>query len=245
MFINSGCAMPETAVSGELKQHYDGYYKQGESVWRHVCAIDKADNIRRLAADIPHESVLEIGAGEGAILARLAELGFAPRLAALEISASGVEVIQRRSIPQVTDCRLFDGYHVPFADDTFDLAVLSHVIEHVEHPRLLLQEARRVARYVFIEVPIEDTIRLPRDWRPNAVGHINYYSLKSIRYLLQTSGMRVIAQEAVIPSLAVFSFHGARMAWLRRMIKLGLLRACPRLATAVCTYQSALLGRRA
>ena len=119
----------------------------------------------RSARAVPHASLLEIGAGEGALLARLAELGFASALHAAEISESGVQAIRARGIPGLIDCRRFDGETLPWADASFDLAVLSHVLEHAEHPRRLLAEATRVARAVFVEVPLEDTWRLPRDFR--------------------------------------------------------------------------------
>ncbi len=51
----------------------------------------------------------------------------------------------------------------------------SHV---VEHPRTLLHEARRVARHVFVEVPLEHNLRLPRDFAADDLGHINAYTRK-------------------------------------------------------------------
>ena len=68
-----------------------------------------------------------------------------------------MEAIRAKNIPGLFDCKVFDGYTIPYDDNAFDLVVLSHVVEHVEHPRKLLYEAKRVARYVFIEVPLEAT----------------------------------------------------------------------------------------
>ena len=49
----------------------------------------------------------------------------------------------------------FDGSPIPFRDQTFNLAVLNHVVEHLESPRELIREAAQVAEKVFIEVPLE------------------------------------------------------------------------------------------
>src|SRR5262249_54537236 len=168
------------AVSQHLHSNYADYYAE-DSEWRWLGALDKVDNIVNLCGSLPHRKILDIGAGEGSILRRLAELRFGEQLYALEISPSGVERIRNRKIPSLMECSVFDGYCVPYQSGYFDIAVLSHVIEHVEHPRQLLYEAARVAKYVFVEVPLEDTRRLPNDYVPNPVGHINFYSSRTIR----------------------------------------------------------------
>ena len=170
-------------------------------------AIDKASNIVALCDAIPHSLILEIGAGEGSILKRLSELGFGEELYALEISPTGVETIKKRGIPQLTECLQFDGYDIPYNNHKFDLAILSHVVEHVEFPRKLLYEAARVARYIFIEVPLEDTVRLKADFVFDKVGHINPYSPKTIRRLTQTCNLEVLRQIVTNPSKAVYTYR--------------------------------------
>src|SRR6266850_4496251 len=147
--------MKTVDVDPQLQRNYDQYYRDDLSEWRGMGAIDKAFNIRSLCTSPVPSSVLDIGAGEGSVLQRLADSGFGQRHFALDISASGVERIRNRKIPTLVECREFDGYTVPYPDATFDLAILSHVLEHVEHPRLLLNEAARVADFVFVEVPLE------------------------------------------------------------------------------------------
>jgi SAM-dependent methyltransferase len=232
-----------TAVSAELRGHYDRYY-DGPSEWRRLGALAKAENVLALCGGIPHESVLEIGAGEGALLARLAELGFGRWLHAAEISDSGVREIRARGIEGLSACERFDGESLPWPDGSFDLAVLSHVLEHAEHPRQLLAEAARVARAIFVEVPLEDTWRLPRDFRPDGVGHINFFSPRSLRRFVQTCGLEVLAATVAVPSREAMVFRsGARgaLAWGAKTLA---LRAAPALATRLSTYHGALLCRR-
>jgi len=162
--------MDKITISDHLRTNYQDYYEDGDSEWRRLGAIGKVNNIVSLCGDLPHSSILEIGAGEGSILKRLSELEFGEELYALEISPSGVETIKNKRISRLIECKVFDGYHVPYDSDRFDIAILSHVVEHVEHPRQLLYEASRVAKYVFIEVPLEDTVRLPRDFVFDKVG---------------------------------------------------------------------------
>jgi ubiquinone/menaquinone biosynthesis C-methylase UbiE len=134
-----------------LIDHYSQYFATPEELaWYALMAGDKAANIELICKDVPHDSIVDIGAGDGAVLHRLQESGFASKLYAVEISTSGLEAIRSKSWTQLVEAKLFDGYTVPYPDNAFDLAVLSHVIEHVEHPRMLLREAGRVARHVYV-----------------------------------------------------------------------------------------------
>ncbi len=229
------------AISDHLKSNYEDYYEEGDSEWRWLGALDKAANILSLCHSLPHRSVLEIGAGEGSILKRLSESHFGEELYALEISASGLETIKNKKIPGLTECRLFDGYSIPYGYHQFDLAILSHVIEHVEYPRKLLYEAARVAGHIFVEVPLEDTLRLKTDFVFDKVGHINSYSPKTIRRLIQTCNLEVLTQTVTNPSKAVYTYKSGKKGLGNYYIKSWLLKVLPGAATKIFTYHSSLV----
>ena len=174
----------------------------------------------------------------------LQELGFGQQLYALDISTSGVDVIQRRQIPRLVEARRFDGSHVPYEAGRFDVAILSHVVEHLEHPRQLLYEASRVARYVFVEVPLEDMRRHPKDYHADKVGHINFYSRRTIRWLLQSCGLKVIGQITTNPSKATYTHSAGRKGLLQYYIKATLLNLVPGVATGHFCYHESLLTTR-
>jgi len=46
-----------------------------------------------------------------------------------------------------------DGYHLPFADKTFDYVIASHVLEHMSDPMAFVLELERVAHAGYIETP--------------------------------------------------------------------------------------------
>jgi SAM-dependent methyltransferase len=53
---------------------------------------------------------------------------------------------------------------IPFPDDSFDLVVASHVLEHVRQPLALVQECVRVCRpsgIIYLEAPSERSLFLP------------------------------------------------------------------------------------
>lgn len=236
--------MGNLAVGTKLKENYDSYY-DGESEWRALGAIDKARNVQTLCGHIPCSTVLDVGSGEGSILKRLSDLNFGQDLYSVEISQSAVATILRRDIPRLRECQLFDGYHIPYDDRRFDLAILSHVLEHLEYPRKLLHEAARVARHVFVEVPLEDTIRLKPDFVFDRVGHINSYSWKTIRRLIQTCDLQVLSQAVTNPSRAVYEYYSGRGGVVRYAVKEVLLRVSTRVATSFCTYHCSILCARA
>ncbi|MFQ5417605.1 MAG: class I SAM-dependent methyltransferase [Myxococcota bacterium] len=219
------------------------YHYAGESEWCRLSASDKAANVLRLCRDVDHASILDVGAGEGSVTARLAELGFGERHCAIELSQSGVDAIRGRGIESLEDCRVFDGERIPYADASFDLAVLSHVVEHALHPRKLLCEAGRVARHVFVEVPLEHHLRLPRDFVADDLGHINAYSPVTIRRLVQSCGFEVRSQITSHRSRATYTYHGDRLGEAKHAIKEWALRMAPRVATSLWTYHGALLCR--
>ena len=99
---------------------------------------------------------------------------------------------------------------LPFDDETFDVVTSSHVIEHLYHPRSMLQECQRVLRkdgeaiittdnammvdvfanyiggYGYTFEPVEHTAAMHFDfWR----GHVRFFTERDLRTLVEGSGM--------------------------------------------------------
>ncbi|HEX8461108.1 MAG TPA: class I SAM-dependent methyltransferase, partial [Segetibacter sp.] len=168
--------MPETTLRGNVISAYDNFYQNHDEAWRMLGAKYKAQNIVDVCTGKAFAKVLEVGAGDGSILYYLDRWNFAPELYAIEISESGVEHIQSRNLKSVKEVQVFDGYHIPYADQEFDLVILAHVLEHVEFERKLLRELKRISKYQVIEVPRD--YRFGVDKRINhflAYGHLNVY----------------------------------------------------------------------
>lgn len=187
---------------------YDDFYTGLDEKWRLLSAKYKAKNILEVCKGREFKKVLEVGAGDGSILTYLNESNFAPELHALEISQSGVDQINARKLDRLRSVQVFDGYHIPFEDDAFDLVILSHVLEHVEFERQLLREIRRVAAFVVIEVP--------RDYRYGVdkrmkhflnYGHINMYTPTMLRFLVRSEGFEVISDKISLIQPEVTRFN--------------------------------------
>lgn len=164
--------------------------------WRMLGAQGKCEHVIKLCKEnnIAPKRILEVGAGDGAILRYLSEFNFCEEMHALEISESGVEVILGQKIPRLMSCQTFDGYGLPFENDYFDLTILSHVLEHVEFERALLRELKRVSKFQIIEIPM-DCNALTNDnyyFLGPSYGHINAHTTDSLRFLLHTEGFSVL-----------------------------------------------------
>jgi ubiquinone/menaquinone biosynthesis C-methylase UbiE len=229
-------------VSEQYHSLYNDFYTHQDPQWRAIGADQKYENIRRLCTDIPHQTILEVGAGDGAISERLCTRQFCTELHALDISESGIQKLKQKNIPQIQQAQVFDGTHIPYADQSFDLVILSHVVEHLEHPRQLLYEACRVGKAVFIEVPLEDTRALSSEYVPDHVGHINVYSPRTIRRLLQTCELDIQQEYVHVPSLKAHQHSSRLKGILKYTAKRIALSTLPALSTHIFTYHASFLG---
>lgn len=92
----------------------------------------------------PQGKLLELGAGTGWQAKRLAEYGF--EVSAVEVvpEAEGMPAIYRKN--QVYPIIDYDGHHLPFGDETFDVVFSSSVLEHIPHDRAFQKEIHRVLK---------------------------------------------------------------------------------------------------
>jgi SAM-dependent methyltransferase len=158
--------------------------------WRAIGARSKAAHVRALldhAGERPG-TIVEIGCGDGSLLVELATM--AEAVDGFELSANAAGYARQRGVARRVEA--FDGEHVPTADGEYDVAVLSHVLEHVPDPLPLLKEAARVARAVIVEVPLEDnrSARRPAKRKlAEAAGHLHALNRTRVRRLVKEAGL--------------------------------------------------------
>lgn len=93
--------------------------------------------------------LVDLGCGDGAVASRLAtERG--ARVSGVEIDPDGVTIARRRGVDAITG-DLDEG--LPFADGSFDIALINVTLHMVYRPRFVLEEALRVAPRVIVTFP--------------------------------------------------------------------------------------------
>jgi ubiquinone/menaquinone biosynthesis C-methylase UbiE len=95
----------------------------------------------RLAALLcPGEKLLDLGSGNGALCLALMNRGF------------DVTPVDVKDVSFVSDVKplIYDGIRLPFADNSFDTALLITVLHHTKDPDALLKEASRVANKLIV-----------------------------------------------------------------------------------------------
>jgi SAM-dependent methyltransferase len=187
-------------VGRDLAGFYDSAYARGgerHARWRELGARGKADHVEELVrrAGLGSDHVVEVGCGDGALLAELSRRGVGRALAGFDISEAALELARGRSIARVEKLAAFDGARLPAGGGEYDLGVLSHVLEHVPEPVALLRETARVARTVVVEVPLERNLsggRSAKREESEAIGHLDALDRDAVRKMVRSAGLRVV-----------------------------------------------------
>lgn len=223
----------------EVRQFVDQMY-HGPDPSRDIRARATVASMQRVCRDIPHQSVLEIGCGEGGVLQSMADAGFGQSLYGIEISTTGVQATQQRRMAGFVEAKLYDGYNIPYPDKTFDLATICGVLELVEHPRELLQRAAACAKYVYLMTMSQDRFNRPWDYKL-CDGFINYYHPRSLRWLVQSTQLKIIRQEIFYMTRQTAMQQQGLKGALTWGLKTAAIKMAPRLAPGFFSCQTAIL----
>jgi SAM-dependent methyltransferase len=179
---------------------------------------------RHLAAALPERArVLDVGCGDGSVAACVLE-----HRADLEITGIDILVRPVTRIPVES----FDGAKIPFPDDSFDAVMLVDVLHHTDDPRVILDEAARVAHTIVIKDHLADgflavpTLRA-MDWFGNASHGVvlpyNYWTRAQWLGAFSELGLTIAAEST---SLSLYPMP-ASLAFDRRLHVLWRLRTQP------------------
>jgi SAM-dependent methyltransferase len=240
---------PEPAATA-LRAFYDRAYcdhpeadARRFGAWRQVSAVGKVERILRVLPALPGDGValLDVGCGDGALLVELARRRPGWALTGAEISPQA-SLIAAGRLPSLI-VRTYDGARLPWPDASFDVGVLSHVLEHVSDAPATLREVARVCRLVVFEVPLERNLsarRRSRRAQAARIGHVRRLGRGEVRAIVAQAALEPRAELTGTVSRDVLRFFAdsprARAAadakWIVRM---ALQRVAPALAERLFT----------
>jgi SAM-dependent methyltransferase len=133
------------------------------------------ESVRRFVK--PGARILDAGCGEGALAMAMAIRFESARVTGVDLSTPNINQALRRSreagLDTLVRLAVADLENLPFPDDSFDIVVSSHVIEHLPKYRQGLEELRRVTRDIVV-------LGLPTCLNPSAMvilGGDDYWTL--------------------------------------------------------------------
>lgn len=153
-----------------------------------MTADPRQQDILRLLEKLPiprHARLLDVGTGDGTLAVALA-----PRVASVVGTGLAFSTYPTdRAALEAARIRLVEAVleHLPFADESFDVVLLAHVLEHCPNVGSALQEARRVLKpsgWLCVFVPPHESLVCG--------GHVSIgWHVGQLMYVLALNGFNV------------------------------------------------------
>lgn len=130
----------------------NAFYNELQERWYlendHPIALLRAENAVRkdwISRQIaPHQTILDIGCGAGFLTNFLAQKGHS--VTGIDLSETSLEIARLHDQTHSVEYIRASAYHLPFEKTKFDVVCATDVLEHLEYPEKLIQEASRVLR---------------------------------------------------------------------------------------------------
>ena len=169
-------------------------------------------DLAKIAANVPEGArVLDIGCGDGALMAELRD-GKGVDARGIEIDPLAVEQAVARGFSVVQGDANRDLADYP--DKAFDVAILSQTLQTAERPDWLLDQLLRVGRTAFVSFPNfaywRMRLALLRTGRMPVVRHLpeSWYATKNIHHLTVEDFRDLLAERGVAVDSAWFFARG-------------------------------------
>jgi ubiquinone/menaquinone biosynthesis C-methylase UbiE len=98
-------------------------------------------------------SIIDIGCGDGHFTLRYWDYGRPKTLVGVDGAEHAIEVANERKQHRPIEFVVGDAHDLPYANDSFDVALVQSILHHDDDPRDIIREAFRLAPEVLIHEP--------------------------------------------------------------------------------------------
>ena len=173
--------------SKELLSYYENQAEE-MPLFGSLREISLAENVIA-AFPLSFQSVIDVGSGEGFLLAEIRKKYPSATITGFDISKKRL-LQTKQHVPTALLAR-GDVLKLPFQDNSFDVVVCSELLEHIDAYQAVAEELFRIAKkQIIITVPYEQeliTVTCPKCQAHHYLdGHVNTFTEKKLRSLLET-----------------------------------------------------------
>ncbi len=140
----------------------------------------------------PNNNVLEVGCGEGFGTNFLSP--YAKKIVGIDVDKNIIEHCNKKYTSSNCSFKHYDGYQIPFSDNSFDTVISFQVIEHVQDDINFISEAHRVlkngGKYI-LTTPNKTTRIKKGKKKPWNRFHIREYNAIELKKLMEKKFSKV------------------------------------------------------
>lgn len=188
------------------------YYQKGieNNLLQRFWHYQKLKNVCEMIDNNP-KAVLDVGCASGWLLFEIAKNYPKAQCTGIDVYKKALEYASKayKKIKFIEA----DAHKLPFSDQSFDLIICTEVLEHVQDPKGVLQEIKRVLKPGGVVIAEMDTNNLlfrliwffwtrfkGRVWKDS---HLHQFNRKRIKKMIINSGLRILKQKFFNFRLAV------------------------------------------
>lgn len=105
------------------------------------------------AASLENKKLLDIGCGDGTYSFELLNRGRASSILGIDPASEAITIANKKAGSAQASFQVASAYDLPFADNSFDVAILRGVLHHLEFPEKAISESLRVAKEIIVIEP--------------------------------------------------------------------------------------------
>jgi ubiquinone/menaquinone biosynthesis C-methylase UbiE len=203
---------------GKIASRYDAWYRTPRGAMYDRLEERAIDSLLPSASD--GGKLLEIGCGTGHFSEHFASKGF--EVIGVDISEPMVAVARQKNIRN-SEFYVGDAEHLPFADETFDVAAAITVLEFVSDPVRAVSEMVRCIEKpggmlilgVLNRLSVYNQMRKHRT--ASMYASANLFSPDDLRDLLQPFGAPVVRVAAFVPRKYALIWLSPLFEWIGRL----------------------------